>query len=431
MWMEVGNREPMGLQQIGDLLRGSAGISFKGQKREEVYRWVEETLVQQEYARQGRKARGRIREYLCKMTGKSKAQISRLIAQYRKHGQVRLPVARRHRFARRYTEEDIALLAAVDRAHERLSGPATRRILEREHQVYEKTEFARLAGLSVAHLYNLRQSAGYRKRAAQYGKTQAVRIHIGERRRPQPEGQPGYLRVDTVHQGDQGKDKGLYHINAVDEVTQWEVVGCVPQISERYLVPVLEAILHQFPFPLRGFHSDNGSEFVNHTVAQLLNKLLVEEFTRSRPARSQDNALVEGKNGAIVRKHIGYGYIAAGHAQSFQKFYTAYLNPYLNFHRPCGFATVTVAPNGRRRRRYRWQDYRTPWEKLCSLPEAARLLKPGLTLEALQLQALRCSDTEAAQRMRQAKHRLLSQARVEWPQLPERFADMSQSRGKE
>ena len=90
---------------------------------------------------------------------------------------------------------------------------------------------------------------------------------IGERRRPDPQGRPGHLRVDTVHQGDWEGIKGVYHINAVDEVTQWEIVGATVQISEAGLIPVLETMLRQFPFYIRGFHSDNGSEFINHTVA--------------------------------------------------------------------------------------------------------------------------------------------------------------------
>jgi transposase InsO family protein len=198
----------------------------------------------------------------------------------------------------------MALLAEVDRAHQWLSGPATKRILEREFQIFNHRQFERLAGISVSHLYNLRGSAAYRQRGAHYEPTRPTQVSIGERRRPEPNGQPGYLRVDTVHQGDGEGVKGVYHLNSVDAVTPWEVVGCTPKISERYLQPVLEAMLHQFPFPIRGFHADNGSEFINHTVAQLLNKLLVE-LTKSRPYHSLDNALVEGKNGAVIRKHIG------------------------------------------------------------------------------------------------------------------------------
>jgi transposase InsO family protein len=99
----------------------------------------------------------------------------------------------------------------------------------------------------------------------------------------------------------------VYHITAVDEVTQWQVMGATQQISEAYLLPVLEAMLEQFPFAIRGFHSDNGREYINDRVAQLLGKLLAEQ-TKSRPRRSNDNGLVECKNGAVVRKHMGTVY---------------------------------------------------------------------------------------------------------------------------
>lgn len=115
-------------------------------------------------------------------------------------------------------------------------------------------------------------------------------MSIAERRKPDPRGRAGYLRVDTVHQGNHDGQAGLYHINAVDTVTQWQVVGCVETISERHLIPVLMAMLHQFPFLILGFHCDNGSEFINHIVAQLLEKLLIE-FTKSRAYRTTDNAL--------------------------------------------------------------------------------------------------------------------------------------------
>jgi transposase InsO family protein len=149
--------------------------------------------------------------------------------------------------------------------------------------------------------------------------------------------------------------------NAVDTVTQWQVVGCVETIAKRHLLPVLEAMLHQFPFRIRGFHCDNGSEFINHTVARLLEKLRVE-FTKSRAYRTTDNALVEGKNGAVGRKQIGYGPIDAEHAEAFQKFYTKHFNLYVNYHRPRGFAQIKTLSRGRRRRVYPAKDYRTPFE---------------------------------------------------------------------
>jgi len=414
------NAETLTAEQISGFLKGSEGIEFTGQGRAGVYVFTERLLVTQQYGKQGKKQRGAIRSYLRKVTGLSLSQLTRLIRSYTKTGKVEAQLSRRRRFPSKYTEQDIGLLAEVDRAHERLSGPATRCILQREYEEFGKPEFARLAGISIAHLYNLRHSLRYRKQAAVFEPTRASGVSIGERRRPEPQGRPGFLRVDTVHQGDWDGAKGVYHINAVDTVTQWQVVGCASKISEQFLMPVLEAILHQFPFRILGFHSDNGSEFLNHTVARLLDKLLVE-FTKSRSCRSQDNALVEGKNGAVIRKLIGYGHIPAEHAEKLQKFYAAQLNPYLNFHRPCGFATLSFDARGKRKRRYPRDDYATPYQKLKSLPQAADYLKKGIALESLDRLARTASDTEFASKLGAAKTKLLRTCKIESPLPPPRF----------
>lgn len=399
--------EKLSLDQIEAFLNASEEIQFEGQNRQQVYGWVEQVLRQQQYPKQGRKARGLVRRYLEKMTGLSRAQVTRLIARYRAHGEIQPAHYRRHRFAQRYTRADIELLATVDEAHETLSGPATRRILQREYQDYGKPEYQRLAAISVAHLYNLRHHQRYRERRLNYTKTRPTAVSIGERRRPDPQGQPGYLRVDTVHQGDRPGAKGVYHINAVDQVTQWEIVSATARISEAWLEPVLAALLRQFPFPILGFHSDNGSEFINQTVARLLHKLLIEQ-TKSRPRHSNDNGLIETKNGAVIRKHMGYGYIQAEHADSLQAFYSAHLNPYLNYHRPCAQAEIEVDEKGRQHLRYR--RYQTPLETLLALRPAPPL-RQGLTLAVLRRVAAALSDTEAAQRMRQAKGKLFAQLR--------------------
>ena len=418
--MQMQNAEELNLEQISDFLKASHGIEFSGQSRAETYRWTERVLIAQEYTSQGKAERGEVRAYITKMTGRSLPQVSRLIRMYRETGKVEPRPYQRQQFPRTYTAADVALLAGVDRAHERLSGPATRCILKRECEQFGKQEYARLAGISVAHLYNLRNSVGYRRQAAVFEPTRPSPVLIGERRRPNPRGRPGYLRVDTVHQGDWEGAKGVYHINAVDTVLQWEVIGCCSKISERFLIPVLEAILHQFPFPILGFHVDNGSEYINYTVAGLLEKLLIE-FTKSRASRSQDNALVEGKNGAVIRKLIGYGHIGGEHAERVHSFYAAHLNPYLNFHRPCGFATVTMNAKGKRQRQYKVEDYSTPYGKLKSLPDAAQYLKPGISFAQLDQQAATLSDTEWAQKMSVAKAKLLRQCKMESP-FPPRFA---------
>ena len=392
------------LEQIRALVAANGVVRISGQRRDEVYGWMERTLVRHEYAGLPRPDKGVVRLYLAQMTGLSRAQVTRLITGYQQTGRVTAVSYQRTRFSTIYTASDVELLAYVDRAHGNLSGPATRRILEREYSEYGQAAYQRLAGISVAHLYRVRSTEAYRKRNISYQPTRPTPVPIGERRKPRPQGSPGYLRIDTVHQGDQDGCKGLYHINAVDEVTQWEIVAATPQISELWLLPVLEAILQQFPFVIRGFHSDNGSEFINYTVARLLEKLLIEQ-TRSRPHRSGDNGLVESKNGAIIRKHIGYGYIAAPHAEAMDRFHREYLNPYLNFHRPCAVPTLLTQANGKRRRIYR--RWATPLELFRELPGCERFLRPGVTLAELERFAQLQSDTEAALAMQRAKRKLL------------------------
>jgi transposase InsO family protein len=401
--IRVESKQGLSLEEIQAFLKGSDEVDFAGQKREEVYEWVNQTLRQQHYDELVRMGRGLVRCYVGKMTGLGRAQVTRLITQYLRGEPVKPKPYRRRRFPTLYTGGDIELLARVDEAHETLSGPATQKILQREYYDFGDASYARLARISVAHLYRLRQTTGYRKRRMVYQPTRPVQVAIGERRAPQPQGRPGFLRVDTVHQGDQDGVKGVYHINAVDEVTQWEVVGATAQISEAALLPVLEAILEQFPFGIQSFHSDNGSEFINHVVAGLLSKLLIEQ-TKSRPRHSNDNALAESKNGAVVRKHMGYGYIAAPHAVAIGEFYQQYFNPYLNFHRPCGVPELVGNDQGKVKRRYRW--YATPWEILRQLPDVARYLKPGLTIEAMERKARAKTDMQAAIEMQEAKRKL-------------------------
>jgi transposase InsO family protein len=407
--VSVHQAEKLSLEGIRRFVEASEEIRFEGANRGQVYGWVELVLVEHEYAQQGKVGRGLLRRYIEKMTGLSRAQVTRLIARYAASGRVQPTLYRRRRFPERFTRADIELLASVDEAHETLSGPATRRILEREVQLYGRQQYARLATISVAHLYNLRRSQRYRERRLNYTKTRPTTVAIGERRKPEPCGQPGYLRLDTVHQGDTAEAKGVYHINAVDEVTQWQIAGATPRISELYLVPLLQGMLRQFPFRILGFHTDNGSEFINRTVAELLNKLLIEQ-TKSRPRQSGDNGLIETKNGAIIRKHMGYGYIDAGHADRINSFYREFLNPYLNYHRPCAQADVEIDQKGRKRVRYK--RYQTPLETLLALDSPAQYLRQELSINTLKRIAAVLSDTDAARRMQQAKAKLFDQLRL-------------------
>lgn len=396
------------LEQMRAFVAAGGSIEFQAEDRAEMYACVERTLRHLDYKRLSRSDKGLAKRYLSQLTGLSRAQLTRLIGLYMEQGSVRAAPYRRRKFAARYTEADVRLLAYVDQAHGTLSGPATRRILQREYREYHIEAYQRLAGISSAQIYRFRKTAGYRKHHTNYQPTRPTSIPIGERRKPAPNGRPGYLRIDTVHQGDQDGVKGLYHINAVDQVTQWQVVGATPHISEAWLLPVLENMLEQFPFRIRSFHSDNGSEFINYQVSGLLNKLLIEQ-TKSRPRHSGDNALVESKNGAVIRKHLGWTHIASQHAEAVNQFHRQYLNPYLNFHRPCGIPELRALARGKIRRVYR--QWETPWEILRGLPDWEASLRPEANAVELHRQASSQSDTDAASAMQQAKRDLFRQLR--------------------
>ena len=393
------------LDQVRAFLEGSEAVDFIEGDREGVYDLVRRTLVKLGYHRLGKPDKGLVRRYLGKVTGLSRAQLTRLITRHRQTGRVEDrrggPPAKP--FVRRYTRADIRLLAEVDEDLGQMSGAATRKVLRRQWEVFGDARFERLAGLSNGHLYNLRKSRTYRNRRRVWRRTRPSAVRIGARRRPAPRGRPGYLRVDTVHQGDLDGVKGVYHINVVDEVTQYQYVGTVQAISEAFLIPVLESLIGAFPFRINGFHADNGSEYINRRVAALLNKLHVGQFTKSRARRTNDNALVESKNASVIRKWLGYSHIPAHLAGPVNAFNRQWLSPFLNHHRPCQFPTEVTDARGRVRKRYRDEDVMTPYEKLRSLKDAEQYLAPGVTFEQLDAAAHATSDLEAAKALNRAR----------------------------
>ena len=397
------------LAQVGEFLAGSRPLAVQPRTRAEAYAFVAEMLQRFAYPRLGKVDKGLIRRLLVQLTGLSRAQVTRLLHQHRTTGAVTDRRAPARPFPRRYTKADIGLLAEVDALHGTLSGPATRRLCVRARDLFDDRRFERLAAVSNGHLYNLRRSITcQRRRGTLPAQTRPVPVAIGERRRPRPGNQPGYVRVDTVHQGDLDGIKGLYHLNLVDEVTQFQFVGSVERIDTACLAPVLEALLQAFPFTVRGFHADNGSEFINRNIAARLQALRIGEFTRSRPRRSNDNALVESKNGSVVRKHLGHSHIPGRYAERVNAFAQQILSPYLNFHRPCLFPVEHVDVRGRVRRRYPHSNVMTPYEKLKSLPDAAACLKPGTSFDQLDTIAAAMTDNDAAHALNQARDRLFA-----------------------
>ena len=409
MVIEMNDEQLQTLAQLLAFLDGTLAVDF-AVAADERYAFIARTVRRFGYRNLKRADKSVVLRFLERVSGYSRQQLTRLV----KRGAARAPLVKRYRaprlgFVRTYTDADVRLLAHTDSLHGTLSGLATKKLMERAFHVFGEVDYERLATLSVAHLYNLRRRIGYERHRQVWTKTRPVTIPIGERRAPAPNNQPGYLRVDSVHQGDRDGVKGVYHINTVDCVTQYEGVATCERISEAFLIPVLEALLEGFPFVIKGFHSDNGSEYINRHVAKLLNKLLIEEQTKSRSRHSNDNAQAESKNGSIVRKHLGYSHIPQRFATLVNTFCQDHLNPYINFHgprppgRPCLFAETITDAKGRIRKRYPYKLMMTPYEKLKSLDSAEQFLKPDITFQQLDAQAHAMSDNDAAQRMNDAR----------------------------
>ena len=142
-------------------------------------------------------------------------------------------------------------------------------------------------------------------------------------------------------------------------------------------------------------------------MSSLLEKLRIE-FTKSRSRKSNDNALAEGKNAAIIRKHFGYSHIPQHWAAAINDEVQEPLYRYINFHRPCFFPVVEVNEKGKEKKKYLYKNMMTPYEKLVSLPDAIDHLKPGVTLESLHEIATEMSDNDAAKGLQKAKQNVFS-----------------------
>jgi len=206
-----------------------------------------------DYLYLSKKEKSLIKKYIEKVTGYSRPQVTRQIRQYRETGRVRLKEYKRNNFERKYSSKDILLLAKTAELHDYPNGTS------------------------------LKKTVSYRRSVPFYQETRKAKGRtIGERCKPEPRGKPGYLRVDTVHQGDKNGEKGVYHINTVDEVVQWEVAGAAEKITDCHLIPLLQKIIGSYPYRIINFHADNGSEYINRKVAEMLNNLLIK-LTKSRP----------------------------------------------------------------------------------------------------------------------------------------------------
>lgn len=395
------------VEEIEHLLKTNADISFPEEmSKKERYDLLNKILLNLKYKKLKKSEKTIVKKLLTKLTGYSERQIKRIIKKY-KEGKLVWQPWQKEVSKHIYTRKDIVLLHETDMAHLCPSGTTISAILKREFSVFKRSDFECISGISVSHIYRLRQSKTYQCLGITFTKTKNTPAQYGERRKPHPNGMPGFFRVDTVHQGDKGQKKGVYYVNITDEVTQWEYVFCVPAISEKYMKQVLGWLSWQCPFQILNFHSDNGSEFINKVVSELLSKLHIKQ-TKSRPRRHNDNGLIESKNGSVVRKFFGHVHIPATekNAQLLNNFCIEWLNVYLNFHRPCAFPSSILDNRGKEKILYKQADYQTPYEKLKSLPNAKQFLNPVSSFADLDKTAYKYSDTLFAQNLIQARQNI-------------------------
>ena len=384
------------VNQLREFLKASQGMvaSLVNGSLEEKYAVIDETVDRLHYQRLSKRDKKAVIRYLKKTTGYKHTQLFRLIKRAGR-GKLKRCLYRRINPHHIYTSLDIKRLETTDELHLRLSDMATQEIMRREYEVFHHPEFQTIAQISHSHISNLRDSPLYKN--AWINHTKARAIPIGITMKPDNLGLPGSIRVDAVHQNE------VYHINSVDEITQWEVVVCVPQISEACMLPALEDMLHQYPFTVFNFHSDRGGENINYQVANFLQRLIIKQ-TKSRSNHCNDNALVETKNGSVIRKNMGWMHVSQNLADMINNYYRDFFNPYLNYHRPCGYPTVITNSNGKKKKVYK--TYQVPYEALKGITGADRFLKPGITFDHLDTIAYRESDNEFAAKLRKEERKL-------------------------
>lgn len=389
------------IAQLKEFLNASQKmiVSLEQSPLEEKYEFVEKTIKQFSYKKLSKKGKRIVIRYLRKITGYKHTQLFRLITRSEK-GVLKKALYKRRNPNRIYTTTDVKLLEKTDELHLRLSEDATKEILRREYEMFGKKNYQTISRISHAHITNLRHSPSYRNFWINH--TKARQIPIGVTRPPENFGRPGSIRIDSVSQ------KDVYHINSVDEITQWEIVFCVPQLSESCMLPALQDIFSQYPFRIFNFHSDRGKETINYLVAELLQRLLIKQ-TKNRSYHSGDNALVETKNGSVIRKNMGWEHIDQKFCDKINSYYKTFFNPYLNFHRPCGFPTIITDEKGKKQKVY--DVYLTPYDALKRILRGRNLLKPEQTFEKLDIIAYQYSDNEFAEIMREEERKLFNEIR--------------------
>lgn len=217
------------LEDVRAFLAGSTTMEFSITEQDERYRWIEQPLQRFHYRTLGRSERGVVLRYLQRVSCYSRQTLTRLVAQYQPSGELR----RRQRtvpgFQRNHT------LKMPDCWMSCMAGAAAKKLCERMYRVHGDARFESLSHISVSLLDNLRRAAGYPRQRRHFEKTRLTRAQIAQRRKPDPRvGTPAIRASIPSIRAIWTASRG-YHINAVDEVTQFRCVFSVQRIGERFL----------------------------------------------------------------------------------------------------------------------------------------------------------------------------------------------------
>lgn len=331
--------------------------------------------ARQRYAGRGREGRSRLLDEVCQLTGYERKYAIKVLSGRRPiGGQGRV---RRGGSRPQYGEAERTVIKAIWLASEQPCGKRLKAALplwlpfyeERqgrlEPQVREKVLRASAATLDRL-LAHSRMTQGSRGRCGTRPGT-LLRSQIPIRTEHWDVIGPGYLEADTVaHCGESMGGEFCWSITVTDVHTQWTEIRAVPNRSQHAVAGRIAQIETALPFPILGFDTDNGGEFLNwHLVDYFRIRPIPVAFTRSRAYRKNDNARVEQKNWTHVRQLIGYGrFEGERSAAQLNELYSTEWNAFRNFFCPVMKHLRTERIGSRKRRIY--DQPSTPYERLLA-----------------------------------------------------------------
>lgn len=201
-------------------------------------------------------------------------------------------------------------------------------------------------------------------------RTNRVTQNIPTKRIAWNEQEPGHFEVDTVHHcGYEAKGEFVHTLQLIDVATGWSERAATLGRSYTVISNAFQRILVRVPFPVRELHPDNGSEFMNNHLVNFWGEEIASvELSRSRPYEKNDNRFVEQKNGSLVRAYLGLDRFDTAEQTNLINIIYDKMWLYYNFFQPVMRVvekTIIPSPDGRRRVKRRYDQAKTPFDRLC------------------------------------------------------------------